>query len=131
MTSAIIALQAAIVARLDQSSLFSGVYHDAPARAQFPYVVLNCSNEQDWSCKERRGREITLQLALWDEQPSRLLAREEAVEQSLADVSVGANFILSTLVLTGKRRSRNPGGPWACILEFRARLLESEMGVAP
>ena len=70
MTSAIIALQEALVARLDQSSLFSGVYHDAPARARFPYAVLNCSDERDWSCKGRRGREIILQLVLWDEQPS-------------------------------------------------------------
>jgi hypothetical protein len=130
MTSALIALQEAAVARLDESGLFSGVYHDAPARAQYPYVVLNCSDERDWSCKARQAREITLQLTLWDEQPSRLLTRESDVEVALMALSTGTNWCLSTLVLTGKRRSRNPGGPWSCTFEFRTRLVEQDNGAA-
>ncbi|WP_426267868.1 tail completion protein gp17 [Sphingomonas sp. LHG3443-2] len=128
MMSAIIALQEALVARLDQSSLFSGVYHDAPARAGFPFAVLNCSDERDWSCKGRRGREVVLQMVLWDEQPSRLLSLENEVEQSLTSLSTGSEWYLSTLLLTGKRRLRDPGGPWSCTFEFRARLIEHESG---
>lgn len=128
MTSASIALQGALVARLDESSLFSGVYHDAPARAIFPYAVVNCSDECDWSCKGRSGREITLQLVLWDEQPSRLLLREGDVESVLRSFDTGSQWHLSTFVLTGKRRSRNPGGPWSVTFDFRARLIELESG---
>jgi hypothetical protein len=102
----------------------SGVYHDAPARARFPYAVLNCSDERDWSCKGRGGREIALQLVLWDEQPSRLLALESAIEVKLVAPRTGPDWHLSTLVLTGKRRSRDPGGPWSCMFELRARLIE-------
>lgn len=130
MSSAVSALQGAMVTRLDQSSLFSGVYHDAPARARFPYAVLNCSDERDWSCKGRKGREIVLQLVLWDEQPSRLLNCEDEVEASLASLETGTKWCLTTLVLTGKRRSRNPSGPWSCTFEYRARLIEHATGAA-
>lgn len=127
--SATIALQAALVARLDQGQRLSGVFHDAPARAPYPYAVLNCSDERDWSCKGRQGREIALQLVLWDEQPSRLLALESDIELDLDGLGTGPDWHLSSLVLTGKRRSRDPGGPWSCMFELRARLIESEKGV--
>lgn len=128
--SATIELQAAMVARLDQGGAFTGVYHDAPARAPFPYAVLNCSDERDWSCKDRQGCEIALQLVLWDEQPSRLLTLEEAVELELASVQTNGSWHLSSLLLTGKRRSRDPGGPWSCMLEIRARLIENDEGAS-
>lgn len=130
MTSASTALQGALVAKLDGSSLFTGVYHDAPARALFPYAVVNCSDERDWSCVGRSGREISLQLVLWDEQPSRLLTREGEAEVLLEALDTGPAWHLSTFVLTGKRRSRNPGGPWSCTFEFRARLIERESGAS-
>lgn len=128
--SATIALQAALVAKLDQSGHLSGVYYDAPPRAHFPYAVLNCSDERDWSCKGRQGREINLQLVLWDEQPSRLLSLESIVEPELIALDTGNEWYLSTLVLTGKRRSRDPGGPWSCMFELRARLIEVGVGQA-
>lgn len=130
MSSASIALQGAIVTKLDESALFTGVYHDAPARALFPYAVVNCSDESDWSCKGRNGREIVLQLVLWDEQPSRLLMREADVEIVLQSFGISAQWHLSTFVMRGKRRSRNPGGPWSCTFEFRARLIELESGAS-
>lgn len=130
MTSASIALQEALVAKLDESSLFTGVYHDAPARAVFPYAVLNCSDERDWSCKGRSGREIVLQLVLWDEQPSRLLMREGDAEVILGSFGTGPHWHLSTFVLAGKRRSRNPGGPWSSTFEFRARLIDQNSGAS-
>jgi hypothetical protein len=130
MMSATIALQGALVARLDQGGHLSGVYHDAPPRALFPYAVLNCSDERDWSCTGRQGREIILQLVLWDEQPSRLLSLESIVELELSSLATGPDWYLSTLVLTGKRRSRDPGGPWSCMFELRARLIEHDIGAA-
>jgi hypothetical protein len=122
---ATIALQGALVICLEQEGSLSGVFLDAPARAQFPYAVLNCSDERDWSCKGRQGREIALQLELWDEQPSRLLEVESAIEQKLRDVTIPSHWYLSTLLLTGKRRVRNPGSPWSCVFELRARLMAS------
>lgn len=128
MMNATIALQRALVARLAESDQLTGVYHDPPARAHFPYAVLHCSDEQDWSCIERQGRQITLQLVLWDEQPSRLLITESQVEDQLVALQAGPGWHLSTLVLTGKRRSRDPGGPWSCNFELRARMIEAHDG---
>jgi hypothetical protein len=123
---AIVALQGALVVCLEQERLLSGVFLDAPARAQFPYAVLNCSDERDWSCKGRNGREIALQLELWDEQPSRLLEVESAIEQRLRDVIIPKQWHLSTLLLTGKKRVRSPGSPWSCVFEMRARLIATD-----
>lgn len=127
---ATIALQTGLVSSLDGDGLLSGVYHDAPPRAPFPYAVLNCSDERDWSCQGREGREIALQLTLWDEQPARLLVVEDRVEPRLALLDAGPDWVLSSLVLTGKRRSRDPNGPWSCTLEMRARLLAAAGGGA-
>src|SRR6476469_6746131 len=96
MMSATLELQSAIVAGLEQSQRLSGVYHDAPARASFPYAVLNCSDERDWSCKGRQGREIVLQLSLWDDQPSRLLTMEGDLEEDLRAIATSSDWHLST-----------------------------------
>lgn len=121
-------LQSAVVACLSQSQGLLGTYHDAPARASFPYAVVICSNEKDWSCKAREGREIALQVTLWDDQPSRLLTVESEAETTMKTVETTSDWCLSTLVLTGKRRLRDPAGPWSCMLEYRARLLKITAG---
>jgi hypothetical protein len=126
--SATLGLQTALVALLDQAPHLSGVYHDTPARAAFPYAVLNCSDEKDWSCKGREGREVSLQLSIWDDQPSRLLSVESSLEHDLKALALASNWHLSTMVLTGKRRVRDPAGPWSCMMEYRARLLQAASG---
>lgn len=126
--SAALELQSAVVARLSRSQGLLGTYYDAPSRAPFPYAVVICSNEKDWSCKAREGREITLQVTLWDDQPSRLLTVESEAEATMDTVEITSAWCLSTLVLTGKRRLRDPARPWSCMLEYRARLLKTTAG---
>ena len=109
MTAAL-ALQQAVVGRLKQISALAGIYHDAPARADFPYAVLTCADERDWSCKGRSGREIMLHVAVWDEQPERLLKLESDCDLHAEALPVGHGWLLSSLVLTSKRRSRNQIG---------------------
>lgn len=124
MMSATLLIQEALVARLAGIDGLAGVYHDAPARAHFPYVIVNCSDERDWSCKGRQGREISLELELWDEQPSRLLTLEPEIERRLWPLDLDGSWRLSSLILTGKRRTREPGKPFSCRVEYRARLVE-------
>lgn len=128
MTGAANALQTAIVATLKQITELTGVYHDAPARAAYPYAVLVCSDEKDWSCKGREGREVSLQLVLWDERPARLLDLEDLVTLEADALSVAADWRLSTLQLTGKRQVRNPLGAWNAVFEFRARMMAQQNG---
>lgn len=125
---AAVALQEALVGRLVQHPEFTGVYHDAPARAPFPYVVLVCDDEKDWSFKGREGREILLSLVIWDDEPARLLDLEEVVETELARATSSGRWHLSTFVQVGKRRSRSPGGPESSRIEMRARLIEVDEG---
>lgn len=121
--SAAILLQEALVTKFAAVAQLTGIFHDAPARAPFPYVIVDCNDERDWSCKGREGREIALQLVVWDDQPSRLLAVEADIEQRLKPTPVGGGWHLSSLLLTGKRRTRDPGGAWSCTFEHRARLI--------
>lgn len=125
---ATVALQEALVGRLVQHPEFTGIYHDAPARAPFPYVVLICDDEKDWSCKGRDGREIMLSLAIWDDEPGRLLDLEALVEAELAEAAISGRWHLSTFVQVGKRRSRNPSGPDSSRIEMRARLIAANQG---
>ena len=125
---AALALQAAIISHLAPIGDLTGVYHDAPARASFPYAILICGDEKDWSCKGRQGREIALQLVLWDEQPARLLEVEKQVVLDRESILIAAGWHLSSLLFTGKRRVRNPLGPWNCVFEFRVRMLSNPAG---
>ncbi|GAA4005177.1 tail completion protein gp17 [Sphingomonas humi] len=118
-------LQSAVVAAFDGSQQFAGVYHDVPARAEFPFAVITCSDERDWSCKGRRGREIELQIVLWDDQPSRLLELEDRLESAVQGVKTEVDWKMSTMVIMGKRRTRDPAGPSSCMLQYRARLLSN------
>lgn len=129
MTNAAVALQTAVVSRLDERSSLSGVFFDAPARATFPYAVVACTDERDWSSIGCRGREISMQVALWDEQPSRLLDIESDVETLLQGTRTAIPWHLSSMVVIGKQRACKPGHPWSLSIELRCRLIEDISGV--
>jgi hypothetical protein len=66
------ALQEAVAGALAGQADLTGVYDGPPARAAFPYVVLDGGTEMDWSPKSGGGREVLLAVTLRDEQPPRL-----------------------------------------------------------
>lgn len=128
--SAASALQTAVVARLTQVEGLGGAFLDVPARAPFPYAVVECGDEREWCCSGREGREIVLQVSVWDSEPSRLLEIEGRVQRQLSGTETAEPWHLSTLVLTGKRRTCKPAHPWSCTVEMRARLIERSSGAA-
>lgn len=117
------ALQAAMAAQLATVSEFSGVFDGPPARAAFPYAVLDAGNESDWSHKSGAGREVAVAITLWDDQPARLHALADAVEGKIAALSDVAGHQLVNLRLIRRRVVREVAGPWAAAIDFRARLL--------
>lgn len=117
------ALQEELAARLAQVAGLSGVYDGPPARAAFPYVVLDAGNESDWSHKNGAGREVLVAVTLWDEQPARLQALTDAVEAAVAEVGSPAGWSLVSLRFLRRRTIRDVAGPWAAAIDFRARLL--------
>jgi hypothetical protein len=116
-------LQQAIAGALERVAGLAGIYDGPPARAAYPYVVLDAGSESDWSHKSGEGREVMVAVTLWDEQPARMHALADAAEAVVAGVSAGAGWQLVSLRLVRRRVVRDVAGPWATALDFRARLL--------
>jgi hypothetical protein len=119
------ALQAALAAALSGEGRLTGIYDGPPARAAFPYAVVDAGTESDWSHKSGAGREVMVALTVWDEEPARLAELADAVETLAADVGGLAGWQLVSMRLMRRRTVRDVAGPWATAIDFRARLLAS------
>ena len=117
------ALQAAVASALLPIGELAGVYDGPPARAAFPYVVLDGGTEVDWSHKSGAGREVLLAMSLWDEQPLRLHSLADAVEAAVAGIGAVDGWQLASIVFLRRRVVRDVAGPWAAAIDFRMRLL--------
>jgi hypothetical protein len=117
------ALQAALAAALAGESRLTGIFDGPPARASFPYAVLDAGSESDWSHKSGQGREVMVALTLWDEEPARLAELADTAEQLAAGVGDPGGWQLVSMRLIRRRTVRDVAGPWAAAIDFRARLL--------
>ena len=117
------ALQEAVATSLLGQSELTGVFDGPPARAAFPYVVLDGGTETDWSHKSGSGREVLLAVTLWDEQPARLHALVDGIEALVAGIGAVAGWQLASIAFLKRRIVRDVAGPWAAAMDFRARLL--------
>jgi len=123
MSSAGPAMQAALVSRFRLLPELSGIYDGPPARAAFPYLVVDAGTEQDWSTKTEVGREIAVALTLWDDQPARL---QDLASRIVDGMDVGLEPVgwqLVTCQFLRRRVLRDVAGPWAAAIDYRARLL--------
>lgn len=120
------ALQTAIAAVLGDIDGLSGAFDGPPARAAFPYTVMDATTETDWSHKSGRGREVIVGLTIWDDQPVRLHALADAVEQQVEAIGEVADWQLVSMRLTRRRVLRDVAGPWAAAIDFRARMLADD-----
>lgn len=120
------ALQEAAVVALRGIEELAGIYDGPPARAAFPYVAIDASEERDWGHKSNAGREVFVASVLWDEQPARLVELADRVEAQLKGVSAVAGWQLVSLQFVKRKIRRDVDGPWAAMIDFRARLLASE-----
>lgn len=119
-----LALQAAAVRAFRSVPDLTGVYDGAPARAAFPYLVVDGSGEVDWSTKTEVGREVSLALTLWDDRPARLHDLAERIAALMSDgLSDPDGWQLVSCRFLKKRLVRDVAGPWAAALDYRARLL--------
>lgn len=117
------ALQTAVAAALGSISELSGTFDGAPARAAYPYAVMDLGSESDWSHKSGEGREVALAITVWDDQPIRLHALADQVEVAVRGVAAVDAHQLVNLRLIRRRVVRDVAGPWAAAIDFRARLL--------
>ena len=122
-------LQAAIIAALTGharlADVVSGIFDGPPARAAFPYVGIGGGAAIDWSHKTGRGREHRIVLSVWDDGASAarvhtLMAEAEtAIEAMPAEIDGGR---IVSLAFVRSRVVRDGDGPWAGIVEYRARV---------
>ena len=112
-------LQAAVVSRLGSIEAVTGVFDGPPARAPFPYVVVDAGTESDWSHKSGAGREVQVAVTVWDDRP----ALADAVEAAVAGTSALDGWQLVSMRLVRRRTVRDVAGPWAAAVDFRARML--------
>ena len=132
MTGASEAVQAALVAALEGHAPLAGevggVFDGPPARAAYPYVAIGAGATADWSNKTARGREHRLAVTLWDDgdSPARLhrlmTAAEDAIEGMATELD---GHQVASIAFLRSRVMRDPDGPWAAILEYRVRTLET------
>jgi hypothetical protein len=116
-------LQAALASALTGDPRLTGIYDGPPARAAFPYAVIDAGSEGDWSHKNGEGREVLVALTLWDEDPARLAELADAAEALVKGVGAMADWQLVSMRLIRRRTLRDVAGPWATAIDFRARLL--------
>ena len=117
------AVQSAVVEGLAAEPRLTGIYDGAPARAIFPYAVIDAGSEGDWSHKSGKGREVLIALTLWDEEPARLADLADKVEGLVAGLRNIPAWDLVSLQFLRRRTLRDVAGPWATAIDFRARLL--------
>lgn len=129
--SAAQAVQAGLVAALNGhaplASMISGVFDGPPARAAYPYVAIGDGVTADWSHKNGRGREHRLAITIWDDGASAarlhgLMAEAETAIEGMSRELDGHRVI--SLVFLRSRMARDADGPWAGLIEYRARTLE-------
>jgi hypothetical protein len=118
-------LQGALAATIATVPELTGVFDGPPARAAFPYAAIDASNESDWSHKSGGGREVLVAVTVWDDQPARLQALADSVEEKVLAVGVAGAWQLVSINLIRRRTIRDVAGPWATAIDFRARLLAS------
>ena len=117
------ALQAGIAAALNTVTDLTGVFDGPPARASYPYAVIDAATESDWSHKSADGREVMVAITVWDDQPVRLHQLADAVEGGVARLAAIDGWQLVTMRLMRRRVVRDVAGPWAAAIDFRARML--------
>jgi hypothetical protein len=116
-------LQSAIAGALGGVEDFTGIFDGPPARASYPYAVIDAGNETDWSHKSGEGREVLVGVTVWDDQPVRLHQLADAIEATLGSLGALAGWELVTIRLVRRRIVRDVAGPWAAAVDFRARML--------
>jgi hypothetical protein len=101
----------------------TGVFDGPPARAAYPYAVIDATTESDWSHKNGDGREVLVAITVWDDQPVRLHELADQIEASLEALPAIGGWQLVTMRLMRRRVVRDVAGPWAAAVDFRARML--------
>lgn len=116
-------MAAALVKALEPLGL-SGIYDGPPARATYPYAAIDCGSERDWGHKSGAGREVAAAVTIWDEDPARLMTIAEAADAALGTLGNVSGWQMVSWAMLRRRTIRDVAGPWAVVIDHRARVLK-------
>ena len=127
-------LRAALIAWLADDAELMGqlnaVTEEAPSRTAPPWLGIAASASADWSTKDRAGREIRLALELHGrgDDPGTMAATARAIETRVeAMPRAQAGFDVVNIVFLRARAEQRPGNVRAVLIEYRFRVLASEV----
>lgn len=120
-----VALIAALEGHAPLAGALNGIYATPPVRATPPYLVVGEVLAADWSTKTEAGRELRLAVTIHEEAGRAerfdgLMAGAEAAIAAMDRDPPG--WRIASLVFLRARVVRGEG-PWAGLIEYRARLL--------
>ncbi len=130
MSSAILALRAAIIAKLRNDATLTGllggpqIYEDAPRSAVPPFMTFGDVSAKDWSTSTEGGLEQVLSLHIWSKpnimRPSLLIA--DRISTLLQDVTLAlsGHNLISLHCTTIETKSEDSGRWLRTSLRFRA-----------
>ena len=126
------ALRIALMAWLRGDPLLAArinaIEEESPLAAPPPWLGIAASAAADWSCKDRRGRDIRVALELIDrtDDPAATGDLAEAVERRIAAVMPEQDgFTLVSVNFLRSRTERRPRNLRAVLLEYRFLALET------
>lgn len=130
MSSAILALRAALLARLTADTTLQGmlggpdIYEDAPRSAQPPFVTFGDVSAKDWSTSTEGGLEQVLSLHIWSKpinmRPSLLIADRITTLLQDALLSVSGHTLLALHCTNVETKTEETGRWLRTSLRFRA-----------
>ena len=132
MTDAVRVVQTALVSALEAhpaiAAAHTGVYDGPEPRAAFPYISVTDGLVTDWSTKTAIGREFRMALTVWDEgeEAARLHDLMGHVEDAVAALPRDLpGWRVASIAFVRSFIARDAAGPWAGLVEYRLRVLET------
>ena len=108
----------------------NSIAEEAPVTAVPPWLGLVASASVDWSTKTRKGREVRLALELHSrgDDPATATAVVQAIEDRVEVLPhIQPDFEVASVTFLRARAEQRSGNRRAILLEYRFRLLKSEM----
>lgn len=132
MTDAVRVVQSALVAALEAhpaiAAAYCGVFDGPEPRAAFPYISVTEGVVTDWSTKTATGREFRMALTVWDEgdEAARLHDLIGHAEDAVAALPSNLpGWRVASIAFVRSFVARDAAGPWAGLVEYRLRVLET------
>jgi hypothetical protein len=127
--SAELAVRAAVLAALREEdglrTALNGIYDGTPVQASPPHVVLGEMHASDWGMKDRVGRDVRLQLLLFDlrENPAAMAEAMALIDATLRRVAMPGWQVGSVAMLQCRTSPERQGG-WRATMDYRVRIAQ-------